>query len=213
MKHINEIFDNLDLWRHLPAYQLERRADIFFSIYLPDILYHKFGVNIEGIIPEFPIRLGTIDNNAATNQSIKVDYLAKVKGKDTIIFVELKTDQGSLRDRQDWCLERAKQVGFIEILDGVRKIYQATNSKKKYQHLINLLQDMDFIVLDNRGVFQVIQKDYNIQVIYIIPNNPNRIGNVITFHEISEIIERHGDELSLRFSKSLIKWANITAGE
>ncbi len=37
MKHLNELFDNMDSWRHLPAYQFERRADIFFSIYLPDL--------------------------------------------------------------------------------------------------------------------------------------------------------------------------------
>ncbi len=28
------IFRHLDHWRHLPSYQLERRADVFFSVYL-----------------------------------------------------------------------------------------------------------------------------------------------------------------------------------
>jgi len=36
---IDELFDKLDEWRSLPAYQLERRADIFFAIYLKDIIY------------------------------------------------------------------------------------------------------------------------------------------------------------------------------
>jgi len=31
---LQTIFRHLDCWRHLPAYQLERRADIFFSAYL-----------------------------------------------------------------------------------------------------------------------------------------------------------------------------------
>ena len=37
---IDRIFDLLDGWRHLPAYQLERRADIFFGLFLPDVLDH-----------------------------------------------------------------------------------------------------------------------------------------------------------------------------
>src|SRR5271157_6345504 len=99
MKYINDIFDNMDAWRHLPAYQLERRADIFFSIYLPDILAHKLGVNITGIIPEFPIRIGTIQSKVDINKSFKIDYLAKGNDINTIVFVELKTDEGSRRDK------------------------------------------------------------------------------------------------------------------
>jgi len=137
VKYINEIFDNMDAWRHLPAYQLERRADIFFSIYLPDLLFNKFCVKIEGVIPEFPIRIGTIHPKLDINKSFKVDYLAKVKESNTIMFVELKTDQGFRRDKQDWYLERAKQVGLVELLEGVRKIFTATNSKKKYKYLLD----------------------------------------------------------------------------
>jgi len=213
MKHINDIFDNMDVWRHLPSYQLERRADIFFSIYLPDILSHKFGVNIEGVIPEFPIRVGTIDPNIDNNRSFKVDYLVKANDGKTIIFVELKTDESSRRDKQDWYLERAKQTGLTKLLDGVHKIYKATNSKKKYRHLLGILQNMGFIVLGYSGAFEIIQADHDIQIVYIQPKNPDRQDNVITFQEASEIIERYGDELSLRFSKSLLKWADTKAGE
>jgi len=211
MSRINAIFDNMDVWRNLPAYQLERRADIFFSIYLPEILSYKFGAKIEGVIPEFPIRVGTIHHAIDINKSFKVDYLAKAGDK--IILVELKTDEGSRRDKQDWYLERAKEVGLAELLDGVRKIYKATNSKKKYEYLLGLLQDFGFIILDEKGTFEIAQADYSIQIVYIQPNNPDKQDNVITFQEISEMIESHGDELSLRFSKSLLKWAGTKAGE
>jgi hypothetical protein len=30
---LDSVFAHLDRWRHLPNYQLERRADIFFSVY------------------------------------------------------------------------------------------------------------------------------------------------------------------------------------
>ncbi|KPL78078.1 hypothetical protein ADN00_07835 [Ornatilinea apprima] len=213
MTHTNAIFANLDMWRNLPAYQLERRADIFFSIYLPEILFYKFGVNIEGIIPEFPIRVGTIDHDIDINKSFKVDYLAKASDSKTIILIELKTDVSSRRDKQDWYLDRAKQVGLVELLDGVRKIYKATNSKKKYEFLLGMLQNLEFIAFDKNKSFEITQADYDIKIAYIQPNNPKGQENVITFQEISEIIERHGDELSLRFSKSLLKWAETKAGE
>ena len=129
------------------------------------------------------------------------------------MFVELKTDDGSRRDKQDWYLERAKKVGLVELLVGVRQIYQATNSRKKYEYLLNMLQEMKFVTLSNNGTFEITQADYAIQIVYIQPNNPDNQDNVITFQEISEVVEKHGDELSLRFSQSLLKWANSKAGE
>ena len=35
---INHLFDQMDKWRHLPSYQLERHIDLFFSLYLPQVL-------------------------------------------------------------------------------------------------------------------------------------------------------------------------------
>jgi len=34
---IEKLFDLLDDWRRLPAYQLERRADIIFAVHLEKI--------------------------------------------------------------------------------------------------------------------------------------------------------------------------------
>ena len=61
MKQYDIVFDNLDKWRHLPNYQLERRADIFFSLYLKEVIEEKYHVKLQDtIIPEFPIQLGTL---------------------------------------------------------------------------------------------------------------------------------------------------------
>jgi len=212
MDQINELFDNLDSWRHLPAYQLERRADIFFSIYLADILFHHFGVVIDGLIPEFPVRVGTIYENAG-NKSFKIDYLARVKDSNRLFFVELKTDQSSRRDAQDQYLERARQVGFAELLEGLRQIYQATASKKKYMCLLEKLKDYGFIRLGQSGTFEIMPAVYDIEIVYIQPNDTYGLGNVITFQEVAEIVERHGDVFSLRFASSLLLWANQKAGE
>ena len=35
---IKRVFKLLDDWRHLPGYQFERRADIFFALFLPEVL-------------------------------------------------------------------------------------------------------------------------------------------------------------------------------
>lgn len=210
---IDSIFDNLDMWRNFPAYQLERRADIFFSIYLPEILQYRYGYEIDGVVPEFPIRIGTIVNEKDWNQSFKVDYLAKSNIGKSILLIELKTDGGSRRDRQDWYLERAKQAGMTALLEGVRKIYQATNKKKKYQFLLGKLQEMGLIMLDQGGGMTIPRIEYDIQIVYIQPNNPDGQNNIITFQDVAEVIEKHGDELSIRFSKSLLKWAGTIAGE
>lgn len=41
MDRICALFDRMDNWRHLPSYQLERRADLIFSLYLPEVLVAK----------------------------------------------------------------------------------------------------------------------------------------------------------------------------
>lgn len=210
--HIHTLFDNMDKWRHLPAYQLERRADIFFSIYLSDILSDKLNINVEGIIPEFPIRIGSINKDTSTNQSFKVDYLIKTKDINRIILIELKTDDSSRRDGQDEYLDKAQQAGFIKLLEGVADIYKATNSKKKYGHLLGSLQKMGFITMENNAI-KVIPANYTMEIIYIQPNNHKQQPNIISFHEVAQIINRHNDELSTRFASSLRTWAELKAGD
>jgi len=69
-----ELFGNLDRWRHLPTYQLERRADIFFSLYLPAVLSERTGVAVStDMIPELPICKALL-GESATKHSVKVDY-------------------------------------------------------------------------------------------------------------------------------------------
>ena len=93
---VYELFDNLDRWRHLPTYQLERRAEIFFSFYFDDIL----GLNGKDLqlIPEFPLPLSIVakgeprkkGSREYKQQTCKVDYLVVTHEK--IFFIEIKTD-------------------------------------------------------------------------------------------------------------------------
>jgi len=61
MDLIATLFDRMDGWRHLPNYQLERRADLFFSLYLPAAVEAKLGFSVHPLmVPELPVRIGTI---------------------------------------------------------------------------------------------------------------------------------------------------------
>jgi hypothetical protein len=59
MTSVDTVFDHMDRWRHLPAYQLERRADIFFSVYLAEVVQEVTGVPVSpSMIPELPLKRG-----------------------------------------------------------------------------------------------------------------------------------------------------------
>ena len=97
---MDRIFDLLDRWRDLPDYQLERRADIFFALYLADMVSAHSGLPLRGEpIPEFPMRHALIRGDGS-NRSSKVDYILLSEDRTTAFFIELKTDDGSRRERQ-----------------------------------------------------------------------------------------------------------------
>jgi hypothetical protein len=75
MNPLERAFENLDRWRHFPAYQLERRVDIFFSIYLKGLVEELTGVALEDeILPELPIKRDLIWTEHPTHKSVKIDY-------------------------------------------------------------------------------------------------------------------------------------------
>ncbi|MCP4600495.1 MAG: hypothetical protein GY847_08180, partial [Proteobacteria bacterium] len=142
---INTVFNNLDHWRHLPNYQLERRADIFFSIYLKGVVENATGIELEDeIIPELPIKRDLVWPEHPTSKSVKVDYTLFSKDRSRVYFVELKTDVGSRRDEQDHYLHKARELGFGKIVEGIRNILLATSFHQKYHHLASILARLGF---------------------------------------------------------------------
>ncbi|MCX7557772.1 hypothetical protein OS187_13310 [Xanthomonadaceae bacterium JHOS43] len=134
MEKINKIFDRLDAWRHLPSYQLERRADLFFSLYLTEVLEEKIGKKMRGVVPEFPVRKGVIGYQDNVYGSIKIDYVALTDDGDEVVLVELKTDGSSRNSRQDGDLKKSNGVGFNKLLQGVLDIFLLPDlpSRRKY---------------------------------------------------------------------------------
>lgn len=211
MKTINlieQFFSNLDEWRHLPSYQLERRADILFSLYLPAFLENRFQQTAETIIPEFPVHIGTINPKIKTDRSFKIDYLVKMSGQH-VFFVELKTEMASKNKKQEKYLQHAKKVGLPALTRGILKIFSKTQAKKKYQHLLNLLIDAHF--LDSK---LVVNKDESkVTILFLQPRSSDSIEQEATFAEFADFVSTYSDPLSQRFAQSLKLWGSTQAGE
>ena len=164
---INQLFNNLDTWRHYPAYQLERRADIFFSIYLKEFLREVLKYDARDIVPEFPLHKGVVDPEEKKNLSVKVDYL--VKCRDKVLFVELKTDPASRNDGQDEVLTKVKGQPIGPFLEALRKLYTASDAMLKYDQLFEELARVKLIRKSGVGEFSVVEEDLIIDVLYLQP--------------------------------------------
>ena len=109
----------------MPKYQLERRADIFFAIYLEEILKRCLEGNpeIDLIIPEFPIR------KDETNLSCNIDYLCISKNK--LYFIEFKTDNDSVNDEQYNLMKGSDKQKAVDFINGIIALTLQENSKSK----------------------------------------------------------------------------------
>jgi len=150
---LNLALKTLDEWRHLPAYQLERRVDIFFGLLLPEILEAEYGLprNHMEVIPEFPLHKGLVINasggDSDDHQSVNVDFAVFHQGPDgnRIFLVELKTDNASIKKKQLEYMEKAKAKGADKLLKGVIRCACNSNSPRKYAHLIRRLDQLGCI--------------------------------------------------------------------
>ncbi len=228
MKHIQTLFDRMDSWRHLPNYQLERRADVFFSLYLPAVLQAKLGFSVgDKIIPEFPVRIGTIYPDIPIDKSYKIDYVLLSADTEKAVLVELKTEDLSRREKQDKYLLASRKAGFAALVAGVLDIFRATNSKRKYYALLELMESMGLIqipsemkeIMSRSSLQGANEASYSIKITksvtesIIVYVQPNGVGNdIINFEEFSATVKKDGDPVSIRFAQSIQQWATTKAG-
>jgi len=204
-KIINGIFDLLDEWRGYSAYQLERRADIYFAFYIKEILNGKKRCEIDFVLPEFPVMKGILDDSDDV-KSFRIDYLAYSKASGKVFLVELKTDINSKYSYQEEYLHKAKEKNINKLVGGLLKIYDATKSKEKYKRYLKKLSEIGWIKFDNSGKPINTSGDYEVEVIYILPNNSNDDANVISFDDIRDYLKDNKDFITQRFLKSLKAW-------
>ena len=162
---IKKLFTRMDDWRHLPSYQLERRADLFFSLYIPEVISKIFKCEVKDeLIPEFPVKLSIIYNNRSendnsfnaenynlkSNQSVKIDYVAITKNYKKAFLIELKTDKHSVNQEQVDNLIYSGE-DFSVLIGGIQEIYCNSASKSSiYRNKYHCLLDK----LDNMGLFE-----------------------------------------------------------
>ena len=182
------IFELLDRWRHFPAYQLERRADIFFALYLPGIVEHALGVKLDPrVIPEFPLK------RADNHQSTKVDYFLLSEDRSRAFLVEFKTEMESRNEKQDAYLVAAKERGLNALLRDIPFIAAASNQQAKYVHLLSALEEMGLMTLPRdvgayafpkarRGIsnrlkkVEIVETNAAIEVVYLQPRDDGEQG-------------------------------------
>ena len=226
---IEQLFDRMDAWRHFPNYQLERRADLFFSLYLQQVLCRKTGLEINGhFAPEFPVRIGTIYPEIPTDKSYKIDYVAVSENGTKAFLIELKTEGESRRESQDKYLVAAQKAGMTALLDGLVHIFRATQAKHKYYCLLAQLELMGLLGIPDelrtlmqqpslKGVGEVSRKISitskvaRCEILYIQPEGQGK--HVISFAECADAIEKNSDPFAARFSQSLREWARVKAGQ
>ncbi len=206
---INQLFNNLDTWRHLPNYQLERRADIFFSLYLAEVLHEQKFLELVGelsIIPEFPCRIGTVDCQSESNRSFKIDYLVTSETSRKACFVELKTDNGSVAHTQIVNMQKACAKSLGSLTSAIsNQIMDNTNAGSKYSYLIEKTKKYEE------------WKNVHPKIVFIVPIAPpissplNQVSKdqitILTFEDFIKAAEKHNTcAISQSFANSLRKW-------
>jgi len=224
MDPLDTLFAHLDAWRHLPAYQLERRVDIFFSVYLRAVV-EKFTrvVLEEEMIPELPIKRDLVWPDVPSDQSVKVDYALFAKDRSKVFFVELKTDGASRNPVQDEYLAEARRLGFRPILEGIRAIVCKTTAHQKYHHLACALARLGYLELPRDlesylypaprtglaaklAEITVPPNDVPIEVIYVQPaKTPD--DRCIDFDYFAAHVAQFDDPFSRRFCEHLKRWS------
>lgn len=214
MKEIEIIFKLLEKWRKFPKYQLERRLDIFFALYLPEILKKVPNINIEvthnDIIPEFPLK----KNNSCSSTNVDYAIFSNENGKIKLYLLELKTDMNSIDNEQITYYKKAKEKGFLQILTDIIKIQKKSSQWKKYDNLLEYIKNNYGIIRNTTSIGSQKRKNWEIvkesiieeiEIIYLVPKEDERIRQykIITFENVINIIKNNYDNISVEFCKIL----------
>lgn len=203
-----EYFEMMIDWKKLPAYKAETRIDSLIGFFLKSIMSEYLKDEINGIIPEFPIRLGTVkpelENTKHSDRSYKVDFFA-VGNKGVNYLVEFKTDTKSRREKQDEYLEMSKKLGTEGIINGVLKIARVSTYKTKYNHLKSKLQNVGLLNENN----EYSGKNKNLEIVYVQPANYQGEKNVIDFNWIADWLEqdKNNDTFKKELANALRIWS------
>ncbi len=201
-------FDTLDDWKKLPAYRAEPRIDSLIGFYLPEFISEQFNDEINGIIPELPLRLATIkpeyEGTTFADRSYKVDFYLLGKSG-THYFIEFKTDSKSRNNKQDKYLQSLEQIEMKKIVDGILRIASVSPYKIKYNHLLEKLKTLKLIDDENNYIGQTGKN----LILYLQPNNYKQESNCLDFQTFIDWLEKKDsvDQFEIEFIKLLKSWS------
>ncbi|MDM8517436.1 hypothetical protein QUF76_14655 [Desulfobacterales bacterium HSG16] len=213
MSTITDYFATLRDWKLLLAYKAETRVDSIVGFALPQVFSHVRDLDVSAVIPELPLRIGSVQPKHAdakfANKSYKVDFFVVTKcGKN--LLVEFKTNSASRRDGQDGYLKDAQHEGLGAVVSGVIALLGVTTYKAKYLHLIRKLCDAG-LVEEVGGEFRTSVQNDQLEIVYVQPHlkEGDVASQVIDFLAVAEAIE-HGfkdDEFMHEAAESFRSWS------
>lgn len=210
---VQSYFSVLRDWKRLPAYRAEPRVDSIVGFALPEILLHNRNERVTLVIPELPLRIGSVqpqhEGKSFSNKSFKVDFFVMTEGGKNYL-VEFKTDSGSRREKQDAYLEAARDVRLGAVVEGILKLYQATTYKKKYRYLLAKLEEAGLVSSENAGYAASVADD-RLHVLYVQPHaKEDDLGrDILDFVAVAEALREHfgGDEFMEAAAQAFLVWA------
>jgi len=191
---LKQLFDNLQKWQKFPKYQLERRLDIFFTIYLKEIIEGCLGKPVlDWIIPEFPILISKFPDEKEVGEketlhSCNIDYVMFTEDKG-ILLIELKTDMNSKGVKQEKRMQAVKDqlndgsVRFDNLIKHIEDIKEGSHQKPKYEALLTLLNEQKL------NGHRDAEKN-SAEIIYIQPEPEKKPYQVIDFKTIVKLLEK-----------------------
>lgn len=235
MDPAHALFDRLDHWRSLPSYQLERRVDALFGLYLPAVLALALDTAVDPrVVPELPLLRDTLRPAVADRQgsrnTVHVDFFVMSQDRRRGWLVELKTDLGSRRPTQDADLATARALGLAPLLEGLLTVVRApgrpAHEDRKYGHLLRELATLGLVTVPpaydrllhaprRQGLTAAKRllavcpaaAAVELELVYIQPEaTPTPGAHCIDFARFAAVVARHGDTLSQRFAQSLDRW-------
>lgn len=140
-----ELVTRLTEWADFPKYQLERRVDIFLTLFIEEFVGKELGGSAEFVAPEFPL-LSRIDpkrpvryrtSGEPAADTVNVDYLLYLRkpGGDRWVLFELKTDAGSFDHDQLRLYRLARDLPMEAHLGNLDGVETQSEQDAKYRFL------------------------------------------------------------------------------
>jgi hypothetical protein len=213
---INAMLNNLDTWRHFPKYQMERRADLFFSLFLREIIQDSKFTDSKTlrkeILPEFPFK-----NVESLHTTVNFDYVLFSEDLQTAFIVELKTDSNSAGDLNNPYLAGLSEnnVTFTDIMNGLLQVAKKSRHKMKYYCLLKELENIGIIESLGADGWQCKHHIAKPVIIHLAPGltkSESAKINLIDFYQAATTLEKLGGEVERQFASYLRHWQNTKAG-